>query len=851
MTGRTFDNSAAQAFLAAGDEFSGVTLSTERQALKGKTDDATGAKNPFERAKVHIAYGYGLSGAGVRVGVVDAGFNLVDNKPAHQDFDNDPQNADSNGSGKFVVLTSTAALASDSHGIHVSGLLTGERDGKVMHGVAYGAQLYLGMSPSTPTEVTSLFKEYTDSGVKVSSNSYGFPLQGDGSAAWKPVQVPGSGSSPSYEVTAKNVLDYMSANSLTATQALSNMHGGTAEEWQAALDQIVAYQNAGGIVLWANSNYGTNAIDNKEASAPESGLDDVDSFAALPLIAPQVQGAWITVTNGTSIGLATQVNGEVYVANSTAKENGIYLFSARCGIAKDFCLTMDGVAMWSGSNKGIDTYESQSGTSQATPQTAGMIALLREAFPTASAKDLTARLLFTADNGFFVNNTGSKISTITTASYTNANGTITHQVSDYWGHGFPDLEKALQPVGTTTTVTAAGEQVAVAAASRSMVLGGALGSNSGLSRSYFLYNDQLNGVFSASASSLAQTGTASDGVGAIVSETSLTQGGLTLVSAGGSVLSFAQGAALDGTAQRVMAFKTTVGEETSALFGYGFSIDQGLGFDARGGEFAATGFGAQMMAVPVLNFDRERQGWVAGAWATADFRATVGAFGTTDAVRTDLGTDTDLYQSDSRGVVADLVFNDIGPFDLNVTFGVVSEERSFLGTAFRSDVSALDAESRFSRIALRANVSEKIALTGSYTWVDTSVKDDGSALIGGFDRLRSDAFAFNVEFDDAVGRDSRLTLGIAQPLAVVSGRASLNLPDQVLINEPGDYTYGFSNRQVDLGVQDRQLDFVVDMERQVTSRFSFGIGGKLSQNPGHDPDAALGYSTVGRLKWKF
>ena len=195
--------------------------------------------------------------------------------------------------------------------------------------------------------------------------------------------------------------------------------------------------------------------------------------------------------------MAVQNNGQGFVDASKTIENNIYLFSANCGLAASFCLSQDGVSSYSASNTGVASYVSQSGTSQATPEVTGMIALLREAFPTASAGDLTARLLYTANNKFFTTNT--QISKISTASYTNANGTITHQVSDIWGHGFPDLQAALNPVGVTATATSRGVTVTTASIAGTVQLGGAFGrGGSPLAGAHYLYNDQLNGVFSAS-----------------------------------------------------------------------------------------------------------------------------------------------------------------------------------------------------------------------------------------------------------------------------------------------------------------------------------------------------------------
>ena len=800
--------------------------------MAGSTSDASGQTNPYERAKVHIAYGYGLTGTGVKVGVVDSGFNLVDGRPAHQDFD---------GSGKVVLLASSEALKSDAHGTHVSGLLAGERDGLTMHGVAYGATLYLGMSPTTATGFKSLFDEFRSVGVLVSSNSYGIPMEATDQSPWKPVKTDG------YEVTARNAIAYRDAQGITSSQMMANIFGGPATDWQAAVASMAAYQAAGGVIIWANSNYGLNDIANGRP-----GLDDADLGAALPLAFNELRGAWITVVNGSSRGLAIQSSGQDYVDKATALENNIFLNSAPCGLAAAFCLTMDGLDVWSGSNTGAASYESQGGTSQATPQVAGMIALLREAFPAASAADLTARLLYTANNSFFVTNT--TVSKITTASYTNANGTITHQVSDIWGHGFPDMQAALNPVGSTSTRTLSGRSLSVAELAGQISLGSAFGSGKALGQLNFLFNDQLNGVFAASMSTVAKPDAAL-GVAGIVGEQAAAQDTVQLETSGGQRLAFGQKVQGGGFGERVrvrrtFAFASPVGENGEAMLGYGFSVGRSLGFGADGGQGSAS-LSERMMSVPVLDFGKERQAWAAGSMRSSGIRATVGLFGTTDMGLAEIGPRVRFNQSDSSGSVVDFVFGGASGLQINLTAGQVEEAQAFLGSTFRSDTAALNSTTQFTRFGLKAPLSDRLSITGSWMVAETRVEDGGSGLVGGFRGLQSDAAAVNLEFRDVVGPATRLSVGLARPMGITRGHATVNLPGQILINAPGDYSYQFADRRVSLVSDARQLDMVVDLERRVSERLSFGVGGMIMDNPGHDGEASTGFAATARMKFVF
>ena len=65
----------------------------------------------------------------------------------------------------------------------------------------------------------------------------------------------------------------------------------------------------------------------------------------------------------------------------------------------------------------------------------GSVALLYEALPSLSPKEIATRLFATADNTFFTHD----------ANTTFSNG-VKHGFNFQYGHGIPDLYKALQPI---------------------------------------------------------------------------------------------------------------------------------------------------------------------------------------------------------------------------------------------------------------------------------------------------------------------------------------------------------------------------------------------------------------------
>ena len=795
-TPRTLDATLAES-MRVDAEFRGVTQSANRNALGGRTDDATGSTNPYERAKVHIAYGYGLTGAGVKIGVVDSGFNLVSGKPAHDEF---------SGSGKLITLVSAPVVTSDAHGSHVSGLAAAQRDGKIMQGVAYGATLYLGETNTTPEGFKGIFDEYRTAGVTVSSNSYGVPVKGDENSPYKPVKT-----SDSYEVTAKNVLAYQASASLSSSQTLANVQGGTAAGWTDAIASFRAYRDAGGVTVFANSNYGANDIANGN-----KGLDDADLMAALPLLVPELQGGWIAVVNATSRGLAIQESGQAYVDAATKKEGNIVLNSAQCGLAAAFCISQDGVAVNSASNTGVSSYTVQTGTSQATPMVAGMIALLREAFPTASAADISARLLFTADNSFFVNDpntpAGEKEFTV---GYTNANGTISHVVSSIWGHGFANMDAALKPVGATATGTARGRSISTADLHQALSASAAFGTGaSPLAGATYLYNDQLNGIFAGSLAN--STVSLTNGRFATMAADQGLQAA-TGVATSGSGLRMMFGRAIvpdaNGTSARnarVFSLQQQVGAVAQFGVGFGLSPDTQLGFATRHALLRSASPTDAAMGIPLLAFGSHDQRWLSAGFAHSGVRTTVAMF---NGGRTARPGVLQLGNERTSGVVADAVFDRVGPFSLNLSAGRTSERDGLLGSRSRSTVFGLGGNSDFIRLGVAGRITSKIGYQANYTTASTVVSSEREGLIANGSRLRSDAFAFALTADNLIGRESRLSASVAQPLRVGSSRATLTLPSGVQMDSPGAWHYTYGARAVNLAPSGRELDYTVEYSK--------------------------------------
>ena len=328
----TYDSAAATT-LAATTEF------------KYFNTNGTSVQNPLEVINAHKAYGYGLTGKGKVIAVMDSGFN--DN---HQEFSN-----------KTITIHSTAVMATASayHGTSVSSFAAAEDDGVGMQGVAPQANLHwASYSPTTaPTFYPDSWAASTDaaSAAVVQNNSWGVEYQID---TLKTDMT--TGSITNYQAAA----NVFSANAYTANAA-------SVSAYVAALDRFQTH----GVVVYALSN--------------DSAFTDADFQAAFPELFPQLAEAWITAVNVEITGAS---GSEAYTRKS-----------APCGSTGPYCLGADGweVTGAAGADATVNTYATGSGTSYVAPMVSGAVALLAEAFPTQTPAQWTDRLLASADNTFF------------------------------------------------------------------------------------------------------------------------------------------------------------------------------------------------------------------------------------------------------------------------------------------------------------------------------------------------------------------------------------------------------------------------------------------------------------------
>jgi len=357
--------------------------SSELQYINGTSTTST--VTPYEAINAHKAYGYGLSGAGEIIAIVDSRFHNQ-----HQELDS---------KSPITFGTFNSVNNSSYHGLSVASIAAGEADSSGIQGVAPAANLHL--------------SDYTRFGYETYIPNRWAALTADAAA---------------HDAVAQNNswgVDYMMSSLQTDIQnnGWTNAHGMAQklnnEGYTADAASVTAYVQAlntfqqKGVVIYAVSN--------------TSSYTDADIQAAMPELFPELSDAWLSTVNINITGNSSSLS--------------YALQSAPCGSTAAYCLGADATHIRAASyqnSQNSDYVDNISGTSYAAPQVSGAIALLAEAFPNHTPAQLTDRLLASANNDFF-----------SATAYTTFSNGVQHGYNSQYGHGFLDIYAALNPIVNT------------------------------------------------------------------------------------------------------------------------------------------------------------------------------------------------------------------------------------------------------------------------------------------------------------------------------------------------------------------------------------------------------------------
>jgi len=377
------DNSLNRGTSLSYSSSNATTLADTSEFQYFNYSSAVSNQNPLEVINAHKAYGYGLTGSGETIAIIDAGFTTSHNE------------LDSKTITQYGTQTAaTGDTATADHGLIVSSVASAEDDGGGMQGVAPAASLHWASynQRNGNTYYPTHWANATDnaSSAVVQNNSWGIDYQIDSLKS----DISSNGWSNAYAIGQK-----------------FNSSGYTANEASAS-DYITALNNFQdhGVIVYALSN--------------TTDFSDADFQAALPELFSQLKEAWIAAVN---IEITGSSGSETYTRKS-----------APCGSTAKYCLGADGYQIVGAAYDSSNTssyWANVSGTSFVAPQISGAVAILAEAFPNHTPAQLTDRLLASADNSFFSHD----------GAVTFGNG-VEHGYDDEFGHGVMDIYAALNPI---------------------------------------------------------------------------------------------------------------------------------------------------------------------------------------------------------------------------------------------------------------------------------------------------------------------------------------------------------------------------------------------------------------------
>jgi outer membrane autotransporter protein len=281
------------------------------------------------------AYAAGVSGAGIKIGEVDSGYDA-----SHPEFPVSRYH----GVPVGAIPGAYNGAYNDRHGTHVGGTIAANRDGGAatanMHGVAFNADLFVANT------------------AKTDGANFGRPLPGD---------------SPVITVDNQHIADAYRAANAQGVRIISTSWGSppTGEQY----NTLAQLHTANGYYV-ANNTWIQGAFDAAKTgtlmvfSAGNGGWLNPSPRAAAPYFNPALETNWLAVSALSTIGQTFNADGSVNVPG-TQRYN-------KCGVAKWTCVTAPGFQINGTVLAG--GYASLSGTSMAAPHASGALALIMERF---------------------------------------------------------------------------------------------------------------------------------------------------------------------------------------------------------------------------------------------------------------------------------------------------------------------------------------------------------------------------------------------------------------------------------------------------------------------------------------
>lgn len=516
--------------------------------------------------------------------------------------------------------------------------------------------------------------------------------------------------------------------------------------------------------------------------------------------------------------------GLVIIAGSVNANDVISSFSNRAGTSASVYLAAVGEGVRA--PDATNTAFIWSGTSFSAPQIAGAIALLAQAFPNLTGKQIVDLLYATARD---VGDPG---------------------VDAIYGRGVLDLTRAFQPVGT---MSVAGRSAAI-----STTVNGTLSAPMGDATQDALgmvVLDAFQRAFATDVGGTIQHQPMARNLAALLAtrDRSFSMGfsgmrvAVSLVPTTDSVRIERLGiTSRDASVARMLA--TTVSGRL------GTRVQFAIGVAQSGNALTAQLAGRDDPAFLIARDPLSAPGFDVAVGGSAAVRHALGAWGVTVAseygdVMSQYAGDIDAFRTRwqrygyGRATIA--LDRRFGGLNASLALTRLAEANTVLGARFGAGLGAARASSLFADLGLRWGLGGGWSLGGSLRkgWTQAALRGgfEGSGLI------RTNAWAADVGKDGVFGSDS-IGFRVAQPLRVAQGGIGLRLPQ--------GWDYGtesvtsWSSARINLAPVGREIDY------EVRYRWNF-LDGDISSNlflrhqPGNFANVANDMGGAVRWSWGF
>jgi len=393
-------NTTANNYTTSDPEF----YQTDEYAYSGKNRET----DPLALIHADDAYARGWTGDGVKIGILDTGV-----KCDHKDLDDNITTV------RYNNYYGDGCTDNYSHGTQVAGVMVAEKNGEKMHGVAYDAELHVGKIGNGPgvwiqqygPDLASAMADNGVLAVNLSANS----IMHNGTVdAMSTIEKDGS------------TLYYTDVNWYDTTSI---------NEWKTATDKGIIIVNAAG-----NQGKDIPAQPGNYASAVDDNGDL--SLGGLMLIV------------GAPDGYSNKAG---HVCHDPILTNGTFTGCNDTYITKNYYIVAPGSDITTTDAGGEWSTETKSGTSFSAPHVTGALAILKQAWPQLTSKQLVDLILSTATD---MGDAG---------------------VDDVYGVGMLNLDNATNPQGVSEVSTLAGKSnVYATSMTTSSVIGDSLSSVSAL-----------------------------------------------------------------------------------------------------------------------------------------------------------------------------------------------------------------------------------------------------------------------------------------------------------------------------------------------------------------------------------